>query len=405
MKSSTINSGFFTQNRKNIAKENVSSGPIVITANGLLQRTRDDDVFPFEQDANFWYLTGLREPDLVLVIDVAEEYLILPARDPRHTVFSEQIDKDSLKKASGISYIYDHDEGWNRFAKALKKSKNFSGVKPPEEYSDIYDVYTNPAPRRLAAKILSINPKLNQNDISRELINLRMIKNEVEIDSIKRAISYTGEILNKINKNIGKYRNEHDIAADLNDFYFRNNLGYAFMPIVAAGRNATILHYKSNNQSISNQHSVLIDTGVKFNNYCSDITRTFARDDNPRLAAVHESVARTQKYAMGILKPGITFKDYETKVAKFIGEELKKLGLINEINNENVRKYYPHGTSHSLGIDVHDPADYSLALKQGMVITVEPGIYIPEENIGVRIEDNVLITADGVEDLSSSIIG
>ena len=404
MEDNYIDSRFFADNRKKILKKFAGSTPLILTANGLLQRTRDDDVFPFEQDSNFWYLTGISEPDLILVID-AEEYLILPERDPRHKVFSEQIDEDRLKEISGIGKIYDHKEGWEKLSKSLKKAKNFSYVKPSEEYSASYDVYTNPASRNLLKKILSVNPNLDKKDISSEIINLRMIKSQGEIYCIKRAISYTGDILEKIKKNINNYKNEHDIAADLNDFYFRNKLEYAFMPIVAAGRNATVLHYKSNNHPIGSEDAVLIDTGVKFNNYCSDITRTITRNNNRRQREVHEAVARTQGYAMGILKAGIGFRDYETKVAKFIGEELRKLGLIKEITNENVRKYYPHGTSHSLGIDVHDPADYSSPMKEGMVITVEPGIYIPEENIGVRVEDNVLITKDGIENLSSSIMG
>lgn len=399
-----IKSSFFAKNRSNLLKKFAGFTPIVVTANGLVQRTRDDEVFPFEQNGNFWYLTGVSEPDVILVIDESEEYLILPERNDRHKVFSEQVDKNRIKNISSIDKIYDYREGWEKLTNSLKKSKNFSTIKPPEEYLDTYDVYTNPASRVLVKKIFAINPGLNQSDISKEIISLRMIKTDEEINCIRRAISYTGEILARISENITEYKNEHDIAADLNDFYFRNNLNYAFMPIVAAGKNATILHYKSNKDPIGKKAPVLIDTGVKFNNYCSDITRTIIKDPNPRSKAVYQAVADTQAYAMGQLKSGVTMKDYETNVAKFIAGELQKLGLIKEITNESVRKYYPHGTSHSLGIDVHDPADYSLPLKPGMVITVEPGIYIPEENIGVRIEDNVLITKDGIENLSSSII-
>ena len=399
-----IKSSFFTNNRSELLKKSAGFTPIVIGANGLVQRTRDDEVFPFEQDGNFWYLTGISEPDVILVMGESEEYLILPERNDRHKVFSEQIDKDRLKKISGINKIYEYDEGWEKLAVSLKKSKNFSTITPPEEYLDTYDVYTNPASRSLVKKILATNSGLHQKDLSKEIISLRMIKTDEEINCIRKAISYTGEILTRISENITQYKNEHDIAADLNDFYFRNKLNYAFMPIVAAGKNATILHYKSNKDPIGKKTSVLIDTGVKFNNYCSDITRTIIKDPNARQKAVYQAVADTQAYAMSLLKAGVQMKDYETKVAKFIGSELQKLGLIKEITNESVRKYYPHGTSHSLGIDVHDPADYSLPLKPGMVITVEPGIYIPEENIGVRIEDNVLITKDGIEDLSSSII-
>ncbi|MEX2014355.1 MAG: aminopeptidase P family protein [Candidatus Saccharimonadales bacterium] len=399
-----MDSKFFAKNRSNLLKKVSDFAPIIISANGLLQRTRDDEVFPFGQDGNFWYLTGVNEPDVILVIDGSSEYLVLPKRDDRHKVFSEQIDKDKIKDTSGINEIYDYGKGWEKLTGELKKSKSFYTVKPAEEFLSAYDVYSNPAPRRLVKKIFSISSTLEQKDISKEIVSLRTIKSEEEVHCIKRAIKYTGEILDRISKNIGDYKNEHDIAADLNDFYFRNKLDYAFMPIVAGGRNATILHYKSNKNPINKKDLVLIDTGVKFNNYCSDITRTIMKNPTARQKAVYQAVADTQAYAMSLLKPGVLIREYETKVAKFIGSEMKKLGLIKEITNENVRKYYPHGTSHSLGIDVHDPADYSRPLELGMVITVEPGIYIPEENIGVRIEDNVLITQDGIEKLSSSIM-
>lgn len=392
------------KNRRSKLLKLARSGPIVLSANGLIQRTRDDEVFPFEQDGNFWYLTGIDEPDIILVIDESEEYLILPKRSDRHKVFSEQIDKDHIKKISSIGKIYEHDEGWKKLAGRLKRAERYSTVKPPAEYSDTYDVYTNPAARNLNKKILAINPELRQKDVTTEIISMRMIKDKNEVENIRGAIKLTGEILAKISKNIDKYNDEHDIAADLNDFYFRNKLNYAFLPIVASGRNACVLHYKSNNNPISSKDVTLVDTGVKFNNYCSDITRTFINNQDARQKAVHRAVAETQAYAMSLLKPGLSFRKYETEVAKFIGNKLKELGLIKDITSENVRKYYPHGTSHSLGIDVHDPADYSKPFKPGMVITVEPGIYIPEENIGVRIEDNVLITKDGIENLSSSII-
>jgi Xaa-Pro aminopeptidase len=390
--------------RTKLLEKFAGSTPIIISANGLIQRTRDDEVFPFEQDGNFWYLTGVSEPDIILVIDRSEEYLILPERDDRHKVFTEQVDKAQIKNISGINNIYDHEEGWEKLSSVLKKSKEFSTIIPPEEYLSNYDVFTNPASRRLVRKIFSINSSLKQNDITKEIISLRMIKSEEEVTFIRRAISYTGEVLEKISKNFKDYKNEHDIAADLNDFYFRNNLKYAFMPIVASGKNACVLHYKSNKSPIGKKDLVLIDTGVKFNNYCSDITRTIINDQNARQRAVYKAVIDTQTYAMSLIKPGVKIREYETQVAQFIGNELKKLGLIKEITDEGVRKYYPHGTSHSLGIDVHDPADYSVPLEAGMVITVEPGIYIPEENIGIRIEDNVLVTKDGIENLSSSII-
>lgn len=329
-----IRSRFFINNRAKLLEK--CPAPIVISANALIQRTRDDDAFPFEQDGNFWYLTGIDEPDLILVIDGAEEYLILPHRSARHKVFSEQIDKRKLKDISGINKIHDYLEGWEKLTVKLKKSKQFSAPKPPEVYLTDYDIFTNPAARVLVDRILSINPDLKQQDINKEIIGQRMIKTKDEVASIRRAIEMTSKILVKISANIENYQNEHDIAADLNDFYFRHKLDYAFMPIIAAGKNACILHYNSNNDPIKKQDAVLIDTGVKFNNYCSDITRTLIKNPSSRQNAVYKAVVDTQTYAMSLLKPGVLMKEYETKVAKFIGNELKSLGLIKEVTSEKI---------------------------------------------------------------------
>lgn len=403
MKDKTLTRDFFAGNRKRLLAKLTGQTPIILSANGLVQRTRDDDVFPFEQDSNFWYLTGLSEPDVILVMDDSEEYLILPRRSARHKVFSEQADNDEIKNISAINKIYDHEEGWKKFSSRLKNSDGFSTIKPPEEYLDAYDTYTNPAARNLVKKIRAVKSGLKQKDITKEIIALRMIKTKPEIDYMRQAIRFTAEVLVKISKNISDYQNERDVAADLNDYYFRQNLDYAFMPIIAAGKNATVLHYQSNKSPIGESDIVLVDTGVKFNNYCSDITRVIAKNPSNRQIAVHKAVVEAQTYAMSLLKPGINMKEYEISVAKFIGGKLRELGVIKEITSKNIRKYYPHSTSHSLGIDVHDPADYSRPLQPGMVITVEPGIYIPEENIGIRIEDNLLITEDGAESLSSEL--
>lgn len=398
-----IGNSFFASNRARLLKKLDGGTPIILSANGLLQRTRDDDVYPFEQDGNFWYLSGIDEPDVILVIDNSEEYLILPQRNARHKIFSEQTDKDAIKAISSIDKIYDYEEGWKKLSSRLKDSGGFSAVKPPAEYLDVYDAYTNPAARNLIKKIRAVKSGLKQKDVTKEIIKLRMIKTKTETDCIRQAIRFTSEVLVKISENISNYQNERDIAADLNDFYFRHNLQHAFTPIVASGKNASVLHYQSNKSPIARDDIVLVDTGAKFNNYCSDITRVIVKNPSNRQTAVHKAVVEAQTYAMSLLKPGVNFKEYEISVAKFIGSKLRELGLIKEITSENIRKYYPHSTSHSLGIDVHDPADYSRPLQADMVITVEPGIYIPEENIGVRIEDDVLITEDGVESLSSGL--
>lgn len=150
---------------------------------------------------------------------------------------------------------------------------------------------------------------------------------------------------------------------------------------------------------------ILLDIGAEVEYYSSDISRTLSINHKPtrRQRQVYEAVADVQDYAFSLVKPGISIKDMETKIEHYMGEKLRVLGLINSIDKESVRKYYPHGTSHFLGLDTHDVGFYDKPLEPGMVITVEPGIYIPEENIGVRIEDDVLLTEAGYRLLTNNL--
>jgi Xaa-Pro aminopeptidase len=150
---------------------------------------------------------------------------------------------------------------------------------------------------------------------------------------------------------------------------------------------------------------LLIDVGAEFNHYAADITRTIAVSDkvSKRQRQVYESVHDVQQFAFGLLKEGLELRSYEEQIEHYMGEQLRVLGLISTIDKESVRKYYPHSTSHFLGLDPHDVGDYTLPLQENMVITVEPGIYIPEEGIGVRIEDDVVITKESYRNLSDNL--
>ena len=162
------------------------------------------------------------------------------------------------------------------------------------------------------------------------------------------------------------------------------------------------MHYHSNQSAIAPDNLVMIDIGAEISHYAADITRTFSSGAKPsrRQQIVHEAVGEVQDFAFGLLKPGVMIKAYEQQIEHFMGEKLRELGLIKTIEREQVRKYFPHATSHFLGLEPHDAGNYDQPLEAGVVITVEPGIYIPEEGIGVRIEDDVLITENGIEILS-----
>lgn len=397
-----FNSSFFIRNRQKL-RGLAKSDLIVLTANGLIQKTRDDDAYTFSQEGNFWYLTGLNEPDVVLVIDQNEEYLILPDRSDRFLYFSGKADVEQIKKISGIYAIYDEKSGWEKLSKAVKKSNKVGTLKPSSEYDKLYDIYTNPSARRLLKRIKSKNSKIKIEDVRSIIVRLREIKYPEEIEAIKKAIYHTQIMLNKISKDFDEYKNEKEIEAELAYYGVKNNLKNAFSPIIANGKNACILHYQSNDSDINKSAITLIDTGYSYDSFCADITRCIIKKPSKRQLQVHSAVIEISDYAHGILKPGILPRDYEISVAKFAGEKLKELGLIKTLDFESIHEYYRHRTSHFLGIDVHDDGDYEKPFSPGAVLTVEPGIYIEDESIGIRIEDDVLLKNNGNENLSKSL--
>jgi Xaa-Pro aminopeptidase len=399
-------SEFFSGNRARLRELFTGTAPIVITAHGQLQRS-GDTTFPFRQDSNFWYLTGIDEPDIILVIDKAKEYLIIPVREDKRALFDGAISIESLARRSGISTILDTKEGWKQFGTRLRKVKHVATIAAPPRYLESYGMYTNPARSRLINQLKEHNNNLELLDVSEHLVRLRMTKQPQEIAAIKRSIAITSESLKAAMQPAKRprYAYEYEIEAEITrGFRKRGAKGHAFDPIVAAGKNATTIHYLANNAPLSTDELVTIDIGAEFEQYAADITRTIPLGAvSRRQQQILDTVADVQSYAFGQLRPGVRIRDFEDQVEQFMGEKLRELGLIKTIDSDQVRKYYPHATSHHLGLNVHDVADYNRPLEPNMVITVEPGIYIPEEEIGVRIEDDVIITDNGIEVITSAL--
>lgn len=394
---------FFTNNRRKL-RERVGPGLIIITANGLMQRN-GDTTFPFRQDSNFWYLTGLNEPDLTLVIDGPKEYLILPPRDEIRNIFDGSIDIEGLKKTSGISSVLSEAQGWPQLNQQLKEIREVALLEPLDQFVRFYDFYSNPARRHLKERLLRTNPKLKTQDIREDFAALRVIKEKVEIQQIQKAIDITTQAIRVVARKLPKLTYEYEVEALLAYEYRRHGAeAVGFSSVVASGKNASTVHYFSNNAKLQNNQLLLIDTGAECNNYTADISRMLVVGKmSKRQQAILEALQRAQEYAFSIIKPGLNFRDYEKMVESFVGEELKGLGLIKKASRKAIRKYFPHATSHYLGLDAHDIGDYYADFQENMVLAVEPGIIIPEEGIGARIEDNVLITKTGCEVLSKSL--
>jgi Xaa-Pro aminopeptidase len=403
---SHFTSDFFAGNRLRLRELFMGTAPIVLTAGGLLQRGGDSS-YAFSQDANFWYFTGIDDPDVLLVMDKDREYLIVPDRDASRTAFDGNVSFEHLTERSGIRTVLGQKEGWDQLGGRLKKVKHVATLAAPAAYLERYGMFTNPARARLMVQIKEHNPAVELLDLNMHAVRLRMVKQAPEIAAIQQAIDITAATI-KATTTVTKrtrYQHEYQLEAAISQgFRSRGAAGHSFEPIVASGERACILHNVANAGELGKRELVVVDVGAEIEHYAADITRTIALGSpSKRQQAVYTAVLEVQEYAFSLLGPGTMLKDYEQALEHFMGEKLRELGLIKIIDHDSVRKYFPHATSHFLGLNVHDVGDYERPLEAGNVLTVEPGIYIPEESIGVRIEDDVLITKAGIKVLSKKL--
>ncbi len=416
---------FFVDNRarlrRAVAADAPIESPIVVTANGLLQRN-GDSTYRFRQDSNFWYLSGIAEPDILLVIDKDEEYLIVPWRDSVREAFDGLLSPEALAQRSGVKTILDDKTGWDRLGKRLRGTKSAATITAPPRYIEQQGFYPNPARIRLTKRLKEYD--LAVTDIREPLTRLRSIKQSSEVEAIQQAVDITIDglkhvmalVANISGDKSSKYRYEYEIEADLSREFRRHGYFHAFDPIIASGQRACQMHYLANNGALTAGDLLIFDVGAEAGHYAADIARTILLPESvpkpktvkrKRQQQVYDAVCDVQDYALTLLKPGTINVEYEKQVEIYMGEKLRELGLVRTTNQiverDVVRKYFPHAATHFLGLDVHDVGDYGLPMEPGMVMVCEPGIYIPEEGIGVRIEDDILITADGHKVLTAKM--
>ncbi len=368
---------------------------------------RNGDVtFPFRQDSNFYYLTGLRDlADVTLVMADEEEFLILPQQTETEAIFGGIINCDEVAKTSGVKQVLSYNEGWNKFKKLQNNRKIIQTLlPPPQKITQLDSYYTNPTRRRLLQRIKRANPNIKVEDMRSELMNMRQVKQPEEINAIKRAIAITKEGFSTVQRCIQPGVNEYELEAEFDYVFKKHNTTHGYAPpIIASGKNSCILHYSGKLGTLKAGQLVLLDVGAEYGLYSADISRTYPVSTlSDRQQQVYEAIRAVSRASIDILKPGLTWRDFVDQVEMIMGEQLIDLGLIKHNTHTNVRHYFPHGISHNLGLDVHDVCDYKV-MQENMIITVEPGIYIPEEAIGIRIEDDVLITKTGATNLSVSI--
>ncbi len=381
------------------ATDTMQGGVIVATAYDLMQQS-GDMAAPFLQEANFFWLTGITQPGWKVIIDGSRGRvtLVRPERSELEEIFDGAYDETVIQATSGASEIIDAKD----FETTLRHLATHHSLVYTVNPKHAYHFAPNPAPGELYALLSRIFARVE--DCTKQLAELRAIKSPEEIATIRQAVMHTCKSFATIRKNLAQYAHEYEIEGDMTRDFRRVDARHAYEPIIASGANAVTLHYTANSGKLSRRAGVLIDVGARVNGYAADITRTYCVNPTKRLRDVHAAVEHAHHEIISLLRPNLLVSEYVAQVDEIMEDALQKLGLLSERSDtQTYRKYFPHSISHGLGIDVHDSLGAPRYFKPGMVLTVEPGIYIPEEGIGVRIEDDILITADGHENLSKSL--
>lgn len=395
---------FFRHNREAILQL-LEGGLLVVPAYTQMQRG-NDAAFGFEQESNFWYLTGISHADWWVIIDGkrAKCWLVSPDVDQVHALFDGSLSHDLAKEMSGIDDIIDRTKAKSLLRQAARTHQFVYAVDPPA-YHDHFGFTLNPTARDMRELLSRIFSKVQ--DFRPKIAEVRAVKQPVEIAALQASIDTTIDAFEQVKSKLhaDEYKYEYQVEADFTHYFrYRGADGHAYDPIVASGGSACTLHYGANNAPLKKGTLLLLDIGARSGGYAADISRTYAvGKPTKRQQAVHLEVETAQCKIIELLEPHLSVEQYQNEVDKIMKQALLNLKLIKDENDDAYRMYFPHAIGHGLGIDVHDSLGKPKYLKEGMVLTVEPGIYIPEENIGVRIEDDILITSSGHRNMSAKL--
>ena len=384
--------------------QQLAGGVAVVAAYTQMQR-KNDAAFKFEQEANFWWLTGIETADWWVIIDAkrGRSWLVAPTISQSHQVFDGSLSPATATVRSGIEKVIDQNEAED-LLRQLAKTHSVVYALGDMPHAEYFDFTQNPTSKKLHDTLGRIFNTVD--DCRKTLAQLRALKQPEEIAAMKRAINLTIGGFNDVKSKLANYAYEYQIEADFSHYFrSRGAVGHAYDPIVAAGKNACTLHYIENNTKLAKNELLLLDIGAQVDGYAADITRTYALGrPTKRQAEVHSAVQAAQRQVIQLLSPGVAVREYYEKGEKILKTALLQLGLMaNENDDKHFHIYFPHAMSHGLGVDVHDSLGAPAVFASGMVLTVEPGIYIPEEGIGVRIEDDILITTTGHTNLSAKL--
>lgn len=414
MKYSQINPNLFINNRNLLSAKLEENSIAIFNANDIMP-TNSDGTMPFKQNSDLFWLSGVDQEESVLAIvknnNQVEEILFLKETNEHIAIWEgAKLDKELAQKNSGVEKIYwlnQMDEVLNiNIEKAnkvyLNKNIHSRSTSEVETRDD-----------RFRKTLTKRHPKKEIVEVAPIMHELRFIKSEIEIELMKHACDITEKGLRRILPIIKPGIMEYQIEAELmHEFLSNRSAGFAYQPIIGSGVDSCVLHYIDNNKMCKDGDILLMDFGAEYANYASDLTRTVPVNGrfSERQKNVYNAVHRVMKEATNMLRPGTDHKKMQQEVIKIMEEELIGLGLFDkeDVKRQDpskpmYKKYFMHGTSHSLGLDVHDVGDTSTPMQPGMVFTCEPGIYIREEGIGIRLENDVLVTSGDPDDLMKNI--
>ena len=413
MKYLQINNPLFIKNRQ-LFSSRVSSNTLAIFNSNDVMPTNADGTMPFRQNNDVFWLSGVDQEESVLLIypdNEGEKEILFLKETNEHIAIWEgaKLDKKEALKVSGIRTVYWLSEMEEKLEELISK---YDGVylnsnihsRSASEVETRDDRFRKMISEKYNKEILEVAPIMHE---------LRSIKSESEILLMQNACNITEKGVRRILPFIKPGVMEYEIDAELMHEFLRNrSAGFAYQPIIGAGRNSCVLHYIENNKECKDGDILLMDFGAEYANYASDLTRTVPVNGrfSDRQKTVYNSVLHVMKEATNMLRPGTMFKEYNAEIGRMMELELIKLKLLDhhdvlKQNNDKplYKQYFMHGTSHYLGLDVHDVGNFDWAMKEGMVFTCEPGIYILEEELGIRLENDILVTANGPDDLMKNI--
>jgi Xaa-Pro aminopeptidase len=418
MRYKSINKELFANNRKKLLKELKDNSMVVLNSNDVMP-TNSDGTVRFRQNSDLFYLTGVDQEETILVLfpDFPDKHYreVLFLRETNDTIATwegHKLTKEEAREATGIATVL-----WtSEFQKWFNTMMLMGDVE--HVYLNTNDHYRADVPMesreaRFVKWCREKYPLHKYERLAPIMHRLRSIKSKHEIDLMQEACNITALGFERVLRFVRPGVKEYEIEAELAHEFLRNaSRGFAYEPIIASGANSCVLHYIENDKVCKDGDILLLDVGAEYANYNADLTRTIPVNGKytQRQKEVYNAVLRIQREAIQMLRPGERYYDYHKEVQKITESELMGLKLIDKTdvknqdkNNPLFMKYFMHGTGHQLGLDVHDVGNMYHKMHEGQVWTVEPGIYIREEGLGIRIENNVVIKREGVYDLMKHI--